>query len=232
MTIPRLAISSPKRSSSTASSGTNAKPLSLQALLGFAEWSQGNPATARAHFEAGVALGRKLGDKQLLATSLSGLGTLFSAEGDHAQARALKEESLAAYQQAGDKWVVGLINWSLSKVAIAQGDLDAARAFLTESAAIGEELGNEWSVPYVLEGFGEVALAEHAAERAARLYGAAAVLRERLGLTVPPGERAAHDQVLARMRAKLTPESLASFWAAGRALSPEEALGLAAESHT
>jgi predicted ATPase/class 3 adenylate cyclase len=199
----------------------------VRTLLGFVEWSDGNPVGAREHFEAAAALGRQLDDSRILATALSGLGTALSTDGDHAGARALKEEALTAFRQTGDKWVISLMTLSLMRVTLAQGDFAAARPLLVEALAISEELGNEWSLPYVLEGFGNIAVGESDPARAVRLFGAAAFLRERLGLSLGPGERPLYERAVEQMRAALPPEEFANQWQAGRALSTDEALQLA-----
>jgi hypothetical protein len=199
-------------------------------MLGFVEWSDGNTALARRYFEASAETGRERGDQQILAVSLSGLGTVYSTEGDHEQARALKEESLAAYRRIGDTWIIGLMTLSLTRVVIAQRDFDYARELLAKALSMGEQLGNEWSVPYVLERYGDIAAGEDTPGRAARLYGAAALMRERLGLGIPPGERRGYDAAVATMKGSLSTADFEECWAAGRKLSPNEALGLAKSS--
>jgi DNA-binding CsgD family transcriptional regulator len=59
------------------------------------------------------------------------------------------------------------------------------------------------------------------------LFGAADALREAAGVTLPPPHRAVHEPRVAAARAALRPEAFESAWAAGRAMSLEQAVGYA-----
>ncbi len=199
----------------------------FQALRGIVESSEGDYVASREHLLEAAEYARAVGDKQVLATALSGLGTLANHEGDYATARSLKEESLVAYRQIGDTWIISLINWSLSHVVIAQRDFESARAILSESASIAEQLGNEWLLVYVLEGFGRIAVEEGYGARGAHLFGTAEALRDRVGIPVPPTEREVYKKILERMLAQTTLEAFNGAWFAGRASAPDEAIRFA-----
>jgi hypothetical protein len=66
-------------------------------------------------------------------------------------------------------------------------------------------------------------------ERAARLFGATDVLRAALGLPVRPADRRRYDRDVSAVRAALGAETFAAAWAAGRALSLEQAIAEATE---
>ena len=59
---------------------------------------------------------------------------------------------------------------------------------------------------------------------AARLFGAAAAWRTRLGFVIPPGEQERYEADVAAARALLPPYAFAAAWAAGQALTLEEAV--------
>jgi hypothetical protein len=61
-------------------------------------------------------------------------------------------------------------------------------------------------------------------ERAARLFGAAAALRDASGVELPASEREDHDRDLTDVRARLDSVAFAAAWAAGRAMTLDEAL--------
>jgi hypothetical protein len=65
--------------------------------------------------------------------------------------------------------------------------------------------------------------------RAARLCGAAAVVRETLGAPIPSPERTELEEAVAPARAALGEEQWAAAFAAGRALTLEEAVAEALE---
>jgi hypothetical protein len=68
------------------------------------------------------------------------------------------------------------------------------------------------------------------AERAARLLGAAAALRERVGAPLRPRRRAHVERAAAPARAVLGEERWAAAFAAGRAMTQQEAIAEALES--
>lgn len=197
------------------------------AFMGFTERNEGHNAAARAHFEQAQAIGREVNSERISIPALSGFGSLAADEGDLLAARKFKAESLAISRRVGDRWIVGVLSWSLAKVAIAQEDHAGARTFLRESITLSRELGNKWSIPYALEAFADIAINEGDAPRAARLYGAASVLRDGLGLSLSVVEKVAYEQMLARLRALLSPTDFEEEWNAGTTLHSDEALQLA-----
>ena len=61
-------------------------------------------------------------------------------------------------------------------------------------------------------------------ERAARLLGASAALREEIGTPLPPIVRTDHDHASNAAREALGEEAFEAAWAAGHAMSLEEAI--------
>jgi hypothetical protein len=61
------------------------------------------------------------------------------------------------------------------------------------------------------------------ARRAATLFGAQAAVEDSLRQVIPAGEWQAYQQSLAELRAALSPADFAAAWAAGQALTLEEA---------
>jgi hypothetical protein len=61
------------------------------------------------------------------------------------------------------------------------------------------------------------------------LFAAAAALRERLGASLPPVARTAHDLTVAIVRASLDEQAFASAWEDGAAMSMEQALAYGLE---
>src|SRR4029079_4150792 len=75
-----------------------------------------------------------------------------------------------------------------------------------------------------VEYLGYVADAAGRPERAARLWGTAETLREASGLIMDAFERDTHERALASARAALGEEAFAAAWAAGQALTLEQAI--------
>ena len=62
--------------------------------------------------------------------------------------------------------------------------------------------------------------------KAARLFGAEETLRQRLGVPVSPAVRPLYEHYVAAGRAQLDEASFAAAWAAGHAMTLEEAMRL------
>jgi hypothetical protein len=114
----------------------------------------------------------------------------------------------------------------LARVALARGQ--AAR---TQSLLRDFIMENYFSWPPVQLGFqlaGMLAVQRMAgqpavARRAATLFGAQAAVEDSLRQVIPAGEWQAYQQSLAELRAALSPADFAAAWAAGQALTLEEA---------
>jgi tetratricopeptide (TPR) repeat protein len=209
------------------------EPYRVAALLGnlgVLAREQGDLASARALFEEAVPVLRQVGNKQSLANTLSNLGALVHDQADFDAARALYEESLQLRRELGDRSgiAVSLINLGLS--AKDQEKFDEARSFLKESLTLLHAVGDKRLIAYALEAAAGAAAGTQRPEdlgRAARLWGAAHALRALLGSPMPPNERAAHEQEVARARAALGQQAFADAWAGGVGMPMDEAVAYA-----
>jgi hypothetical protein len=78
-----------------------------------------------------------------------------------------------------------------------------------------------------LEGLARVDGAQGRGIRAAQLWGAAGALREAIHACLPPNERPRYERALAAAQAQLDPATWEAAWAAGQALTPEQAIAFA-----
>jgi len=78
--------------------------------------------------------------------------------------------------------------------------------------------------PYILEGLAATAAAEGRAERAARLFGATENWRSLVGFPLPPTHHTIYERDIATARAQLGDDAFAAAWAAGKALTLEQAI--------
>ncbi len=81
-------------------------------------------------------------------------------------------------------------------------------------------------VDFCLDGLAEVAAASDEFPRAARLWGAAATVREASGVALASDVRRIQAASIARARAALGEERMAVLWAAGAAMTLDEAVAL------
>jgi hypothetical protein len=133
------------------------------------------------------------------------------------------EESLALMRELGDTGSVAIALQNLGNVHREQGALELAAAQYRESLSLYRELQDRRGVASCLQGMAAVAMSHGDAERAARLSGAAAAVRTAIGAELPVASRSKFEETTARARAALTETEFAAAWAAGQALSLEEA---------
>jgi tetratricopeptide (TPR) repeat protein len=194
--------------------------------LGNLTLHQGDIDAARALFEESLALRRELGDTRGIATVLNNLGVVAMEQGDTDAARALYEESLTLRRELGDREGTATSLANLAKIALERGDDVAARALYAQSLSLHRDLSNWDGVVMCLEGLIYVAIAQNLPERATRLGGSLAVLleaRETLQL-IDAGRL---QQTINTVRVQLGEEAWRTAWAAGRALTVEQAIDYA-----
>jgi non-specific serine/threonine protein kinase len=195
--------------------------------LGLLALHQGDQERAAAYFEESLTLTRAVGDQRGIGQALNNLGNVAVYQGDLERAAAAFAEALAHFRQAGDRGSVALALMNLGWVARKRGEVAQAKALLHEALALFRELGDPRRCAEGLEELAATAgVAEPAGqgERAARLLGAAAAVRETLGAPPPPEERAETEQGVAAARAALGEERWAAAFAAGQALTLEQAI--------
>ena len=148
---------------------------------------------------------------------------------DEAIARIRYEESIGILQEIGFKPGLAAALLGLATVACRQRDYATARSCYTDSLAIRRDLGNKQDIADTLEGMAELAAAQSQPKRAAQLLGAAQNLRDEVGTPLHPPDRVERDRIAATARAQLGEDAFAATWAAGRAMTLEQAIAYALE---
>ena len=128
-------------------------------LIGAARlaYVQGDYAEAGCLSEQSRMIATALGDRALVAESITQLGHVARARGDYAAAQALYRESLAIERELGDRWGIAISGKCLGHVARAEGDYAAAQALYQDSLAIERELGDRWGMASSLYSLGDIA---------------------------------------------------------------------------
>jgi tetratricopeptide (TPR) repeat protein len=202
--------------------------------LGHAARAQGDLAGARARYEESLASWREVGDRRGIATSLRMLGHVAYLRGDVTTAGAHYEESLALlrdlsdHQELSDRLGMAACLAGLAEVLRVRRDYAAARALHEESLELRRQEEDKRGVALCLARLAGVAVGQGQLERAARLLGATEALLEACSARMDdPLERIDYDRNVAAARAKLGAEAFAAAWAAGRAMSLEQAIAYA-----
>jgi non-specific serine/threonine protein kinase len=193
-------------------------------LLGEVARALGDLERATTLGEKSLALFRDLDERRGIAITLWQLGEVAREQGDLGRAVARGEESLAVARDLGSGGSIGWALHGLGLSACKQGDQQRAGALLAESLTFLRVMGTKRGVACCLAGLAAVAGGQGQAQRAARLAGASAALFARLGAVLPRSERALFERTVATTRTALGEAAFVAAWAAGQALSLEEAI--------
>jgi predicted ATPase/DNA-binding XRE family transcriptional regulator len=199
--------------------------------LGMAFQDQGDLARARACYEEALALSRARNDLNMMANPLVNLSRLTLAVGDLEQAALYSEEALAVSHQS--HYHIGAADTLSVQALIAwrRGQLSQAAALAEEALELDHAARDERHYGDGLELCAIICATQGRIEQAARLLGAAAASRARIGMrrrmNLPTVDDI--DVAVAPARAALGEEAWAAAFAAGQALSLEEAIAEALE---
>jgi predicted ATPase len=189
----------------------------------------GDYAAGRRASEEALRVLRELGDGADAGPALDPLTLAAMGEGDLARARALLEERLAAAEAAGQWRTAGFCLTRLGHVARRAGDLAGARRRLAAGLPRSRDAGDRPNILVALDEWAGLAAAEGRPVRAARLFGAAQALLAAAGLARHAYLRATYGRDLAATRAALGPTAFDAAWAAGAAMTLEQAVADALE---
>jgi tetratricopeptide (TPR) repeat protein len=183
-------------------------------------------AGAAAFFYEALALVRELKNRVKEGHVWNDLAEVSRLQRAYEQAAAFLRESLTVFQELdySSGIATGLLN--LGFVSLGQGDWRQARALFRESLALSQNDtwdNNLWNV----WGLAGVALAEGRPQPAAQLLAAARPIVELRHMH--PVDRDDYERDITLARAQLGEEAFTAAWAAGQAMSLEQAIALALE---
>jgi predicted ATPase/class 3 adenylate cyclase len=199
--------------------------LGLLHLGKLAIW-QGDYARGRALLEERLALVRAVhGPGWHVARDLELLGTIARLEGDYPRARRLIEESRRLFETSlgAEHWIVGDVT-PLGDLARSEGD--DARAGELYRSAVAAAREAEWrpGLARLVNLFGVLAVQRGRHGRGARLLGAAAGDDLQTAAKFFPEMPRERAEALLAARSALGEAAFATAWAAGQALTVDEAL--------
>jgi hypothetical protein len=119
----------------------------------------------------------------------------------------------------------------LGSVALADGHLDEAWNLHTQGLRLFQSVGHQRGVACAIERLAGLAVAQGQPVRAALLCGTVEAVRAGIGQTcLMPDERFHQKRAVSAARAQLDEISFAATWAAGRAMTLEQAVAYALEA--
>jgi predicted ATPase/class 3 adenylate cyclase/Tfp pilus assembly protein PilF len=149
--------------------------------MGALAYYQADYAAARAYYEQGIVLHRRLGRSTGLASALNNLGNVAWVEGDFPAARALYEESLVLRRELGETYGIAAALNNLGMVAQYEGDYSAAQSLYEEALVLRRSLGDPLDISDSLNNLGIVAYLLGEFARARTLYEESLSIKRELG---------------------------------------------------
>jgi DNA-binding CsgD family transcriptional regulator len=196
--------------------------------LGAVAQRQGELDLALARHRESLEISRRLGAKQGVAAALINIGAVALSRDDLLQAEALFEEALSITRELNDTWNEALAFRRLADVTRRSGDLARAARLAWDGLLLSHRIGDRLGFAEGLETMADLLLRHGRAERAGRLLGAAIALREDIGTPVRGTRADEQRQMLDGLRRMVGNERLADAIAAGRRMSGDDVLAIAA----
>lgn len=204
--------------------------------LGTLADARGDLAASESLYREALVIGRSLDDGMMIAAVLQNLGIVAERSEDYAAARRYYEESLELKGSLGDR--IGIANalHNLGSVACSEGDFATARARLSEALTLRRELDHRLGMIFSLEAFAALSIGESGAanedqraRRGARLFGAARAMRRTYSSPLTPPAQNWNERFESQARDRLGHPDYAVEFAAGQAMTWEEAVAFALE---
>jgi ATP/maltotriose-dependent transcriptional regulator MalT len=171
-----------------------------------------------------LSLARELGDAWAIAQTLDNLGVVAWRDGDLARGTSLHEESLAVAREAGDSRHIALALENLAHIASRQGDWRRSTRLFAESLVEFRIVRDPRRLGMVFAHLGQVMLTHGSQVEAAGLLGAAHAISDIVGMEyLGPEWLPDYRRARASVRTRLGAAAFDAAWAAGRALTLEEA---------
>ncbi len=184
----------------------------------------GDLGRARGLIEQALAVSRELGFQTHIAWQLLILGQVSAGQGDRATAHAALDEALALFSQWQEVWGLGAVCFELADLAEAEGQHDQALQLYHDALPMLRLRRCLAMQPLLLQRLAAIELYQGKTGLAAQLLGCAEAVQEAVALPIIPIELARWDSTVVELRDRLDAPILAAEWAAGRAMSFEQAV--------
>ena len=185
--------------------------------------------SARHALQESLRGAQEIGDNRSLAAVLVNLGNLALAGGDPHGAGGWFDRALAVQRALGDIFTIASLH-GLAAAHLELGDRNTARKFIDESITIARDAHDRPGIASGLELMARLCTMAGQPERAAQLYGSASVFGR--ALTHRTGVVGNEDIQVRVLPHTLGQERLAELWAAGRAMSLDDAVTFALTTTT
>ena len=192
--------------------------------LGLIASRQGKQDRAIAYEEEALRVARDVGDDQFVCLVLGNLGGAYYDRGDYDRGSAITEEALALSQRLGDSFGIAVNLYNLGNYLLKRGESAPASERFRQALAVCQELGERHLASRVLDRYASVLVVLGEPRLAVRLFGAAAAARTAIGDQLFAEEAANIDEHRQAAQRHLGEPAAAAAWAAGQAMSLEQAI--------
>ena len=192
------------------------------ALLGYTMLR--DPQAAMPVVEESLARFRDLDHQPGVALALNIVGTIARFSGDDDRARRVYEACLTVCQQTGERRRIVFMYDNLAFIALHQGEAERARGLARQALDVARVMNNRLEVAKALEILAGSLGVLGQPQLSARLLGASEMALERLGAFHEPNDQPEFEAIIAAVRAQLDEAAFQASWAAGRALTLEQAI--------
>lgn len=194
--------------------------------LGQIAYQQGDIIAARARLIEGLAFAREVSNIHIMALALIQLGEIALVSADYTQATALLEEALRCFREISDTYRSARACSLLAQVAFEQHRVLEAQAIARECLKLASQLDSPELVISCLNGLAASAGRQGEWAWAAQLWGAAQAQSAVAQLQPAIDTFNDQQQLIETAREAGGARAFAIAWAAGKLISPEEALTL------
>jgi tetratricopeptide (TPR) repeat protein len=184
-------------------------------------------ARARAAYEEALAIFRSLGDRRNTGAALGSAADAATEMGDFVAAQRALEEMLAISIEIGELVQTALAYDQLTTLARSRGELNQAREYAVRNVEVSRDLADLSRIHSALWEFGVLEQVAGYPERATRLLAAAMAVREAGGRALPESLLQDLERYKDGLRQRLGGTAFEDAWAAGGALSQDDAIAYA-----
>jgi tetratricopeptide (TPR) repeat protein len=202
------------------------RPLFADALIRLAHplIALGDIPTAQRHLEERLALVRAIGDERRIASTLNTMADLHRLNNKLELAVPIYEEALALARGKCDPPTLAICQLNVALVSVVRGDLVRAHTLLREALSLVEEPAFKHVVGIALDVAFALAAARGEWTVGARLLGASEAQQAEMRHQREAADAASVVPYAASTREALGEASFSAAYAAGRALSYDDAL--------
>jgi predicted ATPase/class 3 adenylate cyclase len=182
---------------------------------------------AHQYMADGLALLKDLPNRFGYTMSLFGMAMVARFQGRFDEARERFTDLLPIFQEMGDRHRTNMVYSEMAHMERLEGHYEKAVSMYRDTIREWNSLGHRAAVANQLECFAFIAKIHEQSERSVTLLGAAEALREKIKIPMSQIEQIEYDREVADLKANLDENEFKKFWAAGRALSMDQALAFA-----